>query len=78
MARELVKPQDIQHWLSDRINGDHMLLDKGHHQHVSAPVKNRPDSDGCNWSITAWRNPSGYEAVIDTAVQEARSKFNLE
>ncbi|GGP18793.1 hypothetical protein [Silvimonas iriomotensis] len=78
MSRELVTPQHIQHWLSDRINGDHALLDNGHHQHVSAPVKDKPDAEGCNWRVAAWRNPAGYESVIETAVDEARARFNLE
>ncbi|GGP24461.1 hypothetical protein [Silvimonas amylolytica] len=78
MSRELVTPQQIQHWLSDRINGDRLLLDDGHHQHVSVPLKNEPDADGCNWNIATWRNPAGHEAVIDAAMREARSRFNLE
>jgi hypothetical protein len=78
MPRELVKPQQIQHWLSDRINGDRALLDGGQHQHVSAPVKSKPDAEGCNWNIGAWRNPAGHEAVIEVAMYEARARFNLE
>lgn len=78
MPRELVSPQEIQHWLSERINQNRLLLDDGHHQNISAPMKNEPDAEGCNWSISVWRSPRGYEAVIRAALLEAMSKFNLE
>jgi hypothetical protein len=79
MARLLKNAQEIQAEVRRLIHQDKEIMDDEVEIGVPLPkLLLDLDSEGCNWTMTIFRNPQGYMGVVNKAGAEVQRRWNLE
>lgn len=78
MPRELKSTEEIQKEVSRLIHENREVREDQSTVGVPLPTMLRePDNDGCNWVMSIFRNPVGYEGLIGSVVMNVKKRWNV-
>jgi hypothetical protein len=77
MIRKTLNASQLQQEVNRRIHRLQEIVEDGVKIRVPRPQLQEADKTGCNWNMTHFGNPVGFERDIEGVLKAVRAEYNL-